>query len=151
MPENIIPNSDVQAGFILKLKNDAPLVTSLTVADGEGEKGIKEDQFQGDTFKYPAVRVDIQRQEPKNQVSPCILSSLFLTVRVYAEGTSSKPCDDITALVVKALHKQDVLNSPATFKIPEVLYNSMLGAIRTDDRLWMGVAIFTGNIYPPPT
>lgn len=140
----IIGNDVLQAGVIAKLKVDANLIARLGGNDG----GVKEDQYQGTRFTYPATRVDIQRQEPMNEAHPCTLSNLFFTVRVYAEGTSSKPCDEITALVAKALHRKQIVDDPVTFRIAEVLYNGMFGATKTDDRLWMGTVIFTGNVYP---
>ena len=57
----MIDNDDIQAGLVAYLK--AQTTTIVALLDSSGE--IKEDQWQGTTFLYPAVRVDLGPQLPK--------------------------------------------------------------------------------------
>ena len=52
----MIADNLVQADLITKLKS----IASVTNVLGDGILGIKELEWQGDEFKYPCVRLDLE-------------------------------------------------------------------------------------------
>ena len=59
----MISNDLVQAAIVAKLKADTTLVAWLTARSAENE--IRESQWQGTVFSFPAVRVELGTQEPR--------------------------------------------------------------------------------------
>ena len=55
----MISDELIQAAIISKLK----ATSSLTSLLAEGVAGVKEYQWQGDDFKYPAVRLDLEEND----------------------------------------------------------------------------------------
>jgi hypothetical protein len=52
----MISDEIIQAAILAKVKT----FTTVTERLAEGANGVKEFQWQGDTFKYPAVRLDLE-------------------------------------------------------------------------------------------
>ena len=145
----MIGNQIVQAGIIAKLKANTDLLAVMVgVQAGATVENIKEDQYQGRTFTYPAVRVDIQRQEPMNEKDQCDPAALFFTVRCYAQANSSQDADKLAEAVNNVLHKQQVDHTSAdgSYRIPRARSAGLAGAIRVSENLWMTSAAFTGNV-----
>lgn len=143
----MISNKLIQDGIVAKLKVDTDLTTALTAVNAEAGSGdIKEDQYVGRTFNYPAVRVELLPQTGINQASQCELSAINFNVRIYAEGTSSEDADVLAALVESALHKNQI--NSTTYRIAEILSQSLNPAFRVTERLWMAFVGFSANIYP---
>ncbi len=143
----MITNDIIQEDLITLLKANTALTTELTSQNTEsGEKQIKEDQYQGTLFEYPAVRVDIQRQDSLDNADQCDNSVLIFSIRCYAEDASSKRADVLAGLVNAAIHRQELVG--AAYKSPRMRNAGLLGAIRTDEELWMSTNIYNCNIYP---
>lgn len=92
-----IYNNDVQEAIISKLKADSGLTDYTTE--------IREDEWQGRTFTYPIIRVDLLRGVPQGEGS-CedrVREVVFSTI-IKSKQTSSKECNDISELVIPALN-----------------------------------------------
>jgi hypothetical protein len=87
---------EVQIALVDKLKTDTVLVALLGVSDK-----VKETQWQGSDFTYPAVRVE-------NDVMPspdgCSPDGVEITIFCLSEQKSSKQCSLIAAEVARLLH-----------------------------------------------
>jgi len=137
----VISHELVQAGIITHLKADAALIAWLTTFSAQNE--IRENQWQGVTFVYPAVRVDLLTQtEPGNP--PCYSQVLF-SVFAFTEGDSSKDCGVLGGLLDTALLRK---------KFSGTGYNSglilTLGGVpptRTAERIWQGLGQYQTNLY----
>lgn len=131
----------IQAGIIAKLKADSALTTFLT--DRSAGDEIRENQWQGRQFVYPAIRVDLLTQtEPGNP--PCYSQTAF-NVFAFTEGDSSKDCGILTGLVDTALIRK---------KFDGTGYNSgivsSLGTvppIRTAERTWQALGQYQANLF----
>jgi hypothetical protein len=136
------------------LKADSALVAAL----GNDASKIKESQFQGQDFEYPAIRVDMQLQTPIGSgTDRTRLSYGNWTIRVFSSDKSSQEADNLLGLVINALFdKQKIggtdLNNNVNFNLVRINIINTDPAFRVSDRLWMGTAVFEGllNIVSPP-
>lgn len=139
----------VQKAVMLKLKANAALVAALGSADR-----IKESQWQGTDFVYPAVRVDGGEQTPiGNGVDHLKLSTVSWSVRCYSEKDSSFEANNLIGLVLEALFNTQILNAtdennvPA-FSIIRIDTTVILPGIRTGERVWYSEAFFESVAHP---
>jgi len=87
---------EVQLALIERLKADTALVALLGTADQ-----IKETEWQGASFVYPAVRVE---NTVRPNVAYCPPDDVDITIFCLSEQKSSKQCSLIAARVSKLLH-----------------------------------------------
>ena len=131
----------IQAGVISKLKADTSLVAWLT--DRSAANEIRENQWQGRSFVYPAVRVDLLVQtEPGNP--PCFSQTLF-NVFAFAEGDSSKESAILAGLINSALLRKKF--SGTGFSSGLVISLGSVPPIRTGERLWQALLQYQTNIF----
>jgi hypothetical protein len=131
----------VQAGVVAKLKANTALIAWLTTYSAQNE--IRENQWQGRTFVYPAVRVDLLTQtEPGNP--PCYSQVLF-NVFCFTEGDSSKDCAVLAGLLDTALIRKKF--SGTGFNSGLVLTLGTVPPIRTGERVWQALGQFQTNLY----
>lgn len=131
----------IQAGIISKLKTDTSLVDWLT--DRSAGDEIRENQWQGVTFAYPAVRVDLLTQtEPGNP--PCHSQILF-NVFAFTEGDSSKECGVLAGLVDSALIRKKFTGTG--FDSGIVITLGSVPPVRTSERLWQALLQYQTNIF----
>ncbi len=95
----MIDNDDIQAGLVAYLKAQTTTVVALINSSGE----IKEDQWQGTTFVYPAVRVDLGLQLPK---ANCDAADVTFSILCYSEDASSQEADELAGTVNNDLHRK---------------------------------------------
>lgn len=89
---------EVQVAFIEHLKADATLVALLGSADK-----IKEVEWQGAEFTYPAVRVE-NDVLPDNTAPYCYPDNVNITIFCMSEKKSSKECQLVMKEVATYLH-----------------------------------------------
>lgn len=99
----MLRNDTIQAGLIEEFKSLSPVSTLLG-----GTTEIREDQWQGTQFVYPAIRVDIQNQIPS--IEGCAYGWIDAIVKVFSEGTSSLECDKIAGTVFQNLRRSFTRN-----------------------------------------
>lgn len=153
----MIDNSVIKADFIASLKGNATLIAALTKPDPDvqgqtigGAENIKESQWAGTDFIFPAVRAKINRQVPITNRQNCDHARLSFSIRVLTEGGSSKQSDEIAGIVSDHFHGD--AGGGKFFQgtgWSTYLRGSGLGAaVRTGERLWMSEAFFEGTVYP---
>ena len=149
----MIINSQIQQELVTRLKDGTrPEIAALHAALATDEE-IRENQFQGTQFAYPAIRVALTYLNPIEN-TPCrddIFRSYFSVVS-FSEGTSSLEVDTIAGLVAEALDEQ-MLNT-TTFVLPQrnfrtgnISLGSVNAAIRIGPRLWRAETFFRTSIY----
>lgn len=134
----MIDNDDIQAGLVAYLQ--AQTITIVALLDSSGD--IKEDQWQGTTFLYPAVRVDLGPQLPK---ANCDAADVTFSVLCYSENASSKEADELAGTVNTALHRKAFTKSSVRYSIYS---QGLIPAIREDDRTWRSEATFHATVEP---
>jgi hypothetical protein len=143
----MIANNIVQAAIVSWLQADANVIGSLP----EAAVGVKEAQYQGSDYKYPAVRVRVVRQTPDPTKEQCDHARFIGSIRCYAEGPSSLPADRLAGIVNARLHRAQIAGGTVgtdAFYIPRVYCEGLSGAIRLNERLWVSEVTVGGNVIP---
>jgi hypothetical protein len=133
----MLDNDDIQAGLVAYLKAQATVTALLS-----DSADIKEDQWQGTTFVYPAVRVDLGIQLP---IANCDASDIIFSILCYSEDASSKEADELAGTVNNVLHRKAFTNSSVRYSIYS---RGLIPAIRMDERTWRSEATFRATIEP---
>jgi hypothetical protein len=137
----MISDDLVQAAIITKLQADTTLIAWLTARSAASE--IRENQWQGVTFVYPAVRVDLLPQtEPGNP--PCYSQQLF-NVFVFAEGDSSQNCAILAGLIDSALIRKQMVGTG--FSTGHIITLGAIPPLRTAERIWQATRQYQMNLY----
>lgn len=124
----IIGDEVIQAAIIAKLKSLAPFGA---VASTE----VRELEWQGDSFTYPNIRVELEDNTPYyDEQLRCGIQRVEFSVYVFSEQRSSKEASQIKTLVTNALVGDGFSNSTIRFLPIRILDN--VPAIREDDRTW---------------
>ena len=127
----MLNTNDIQEAVIKYLKADATLVAMLS-----SSKEIKEDNWQGVEFSYPAVRVDIRNQlAPNASGNECGFSLVQFVVLCYSEQKSSKEANNIAWRVNQLF--QDKSFSYDGLLFSKVRSNGLIPATRKDDKTWV--------------
>ena len=133
----MLSNDDIQAGLIAYLKADTTIVALLAAGTS-----IKEDQWQGTTFVYPAVRVDLGIQLPR---ANCDGAETTFSILCYSEDASSQEADELAGTVNDQLHRKAFTKSSIRYSIYS---QGLIPAIREDDRTWRSEATFHATVEP---
>lgn len=98
-----------QAAWISYLKSQTQLVALL-----DSSLQIKENQWQGDEFKYPAVRLYIDYMPSVNGCGP---DDIDVTIDVFSEEKSSKQVAHISAVLQSILQKHPFTQNGIKFPL----------------------------------
>ncbi len=134
----MLNNNDIQAGIVAYLQAQ----TTTTVAMLNSTAEIKEDQWQGTTFVYPAYRVDLGPQLPKDN---CDAADVTFSILCYSEDASSNEADEMAGIVNNDLHRKAFTQSSVRYSIYS---QGLIPAIREDDRTWRSEAMFRATVEP---
>ncbi len=137
----MISNDLIQAAIISKLKADSALIEWLT--ERGSSKEIRENQWQGRSFSYPAVRVDLGTQT--EQGNPPCYSTMPFSIYSYTEDDSSQLCDVLAGLVNAALLRKRF--SGTGFSSGIVIADGLTSAARSSERVWRAAGLYRCNIY----
>lgn len=94
-----VTEENIQAAFISHLKAMTPLTSLLTGVSGTE---IREYQWQGADFVYPAVRVYV---DVYPSINGCGTDTADVCVEIYSEQKSSMEAKTISGVLVEQLHK----------------------------------------------
>ena len=132
----MLRNDEIQAAIIAKLKSNTTIVALLA-----SSSEIKEDQYQGDTFNYPGVRVQLNSNEPIIPNSDCPHTRIGLSILVFTEDDNTLEADRIAGIIHNELHsKQFVINGIAI----SLHTTNLVPAIRSDIRTWRSQIMMSG-------
>lgn len=101
-----------QAAWIAYLKSKTQLVSLL-----DSSLQIKEQQWQGDEFKYPAIRVAVDYFP---SVNGCGTDDIDVMIDVFSEEKSSKQAAHIAAVLQSILHKHPLSQNGVKFPMVNV-------------------------------
>jgi hypothetical protein len=121
----------IQADLITKLKT----ITTVTALLPDGTSGIKELQWQGDEFQYPAVRLDLERNEyVLDEQEMCGLYKVEFSLYIFSQERSSKQASQIKGLLEKVLTGTGWHGTNANYSRLRLL--DSVPAVREDERTW---------------
>ena len=121
-------NDQIQYAIIDYLKDDATVL-----AEFDSSEEIKEDQWQGTTFEYPALRVNLIESKPSNQTQNCSQAAIKLQIEVFTEDDSSRNCDRIAGIICNVLHPQQFTNQSINLALT---LENLVPAKRRDEKTW---------------
>lgn len=101
-----------QSAWIAYLKSKVQLVALL-----DSSLQIKEQQWQGDEFKYPAIRVAVDYFP---SVNGCGTDDIDVMIDVFSEEKSSKQAAHIAAVLQSILHKHPFSQNGVKFPMVNV-------------------------------
>lgn len=139
----MISNALLQKALVAKLKADAALVVLLSNSDIE----IREQQWQGRAFTYPAVRVNLLQQLPMFAMDPCQWFSLAFSVFVLSEDRSSFEADNIASVVNGVLHEAAWSETADDYRFHKCRSIGLNSAIRMSERVWRAEAFFNARLH----
>lgn len=135
----MIPNDTLQAAIVSMLKANTALVAELA-----NSNQVKESQYQGDDYSFPAVRVRLGTQTPYAANPTCGIGTLPFAVLVFSEQKSSQQCDHIAGVVSTEFHGKNVQSGGVLFN--KINTTGLVSAIRTGENLWLSEVQFTAMI-----
>ncbi len=140
----MIASDDLQASIITRLKANTALIAFLTTYAAQNE--VRETQWQGAAFVYPAVRVSIGTQNPIGD-GVCYLtnSEVTFTVHSFSESDSSQQADDLAGLVNTALMGGRLAGTG--FGSLVIQSDGLVHAVRTVGRVWQAQGLYRTFIY----
>lgn len=137
----VVSNNELAAGIRSKIIGISAIMDELA-----SENEVREHQYAGKSYGYPAIRIDVQRQSPGVvNTEKCVVNQAFWVIRVYDENDSSLDCDRIAGIVANQLDRSNI--DATNFQITVIYLNSLIGAVRVTEKLWMAQLVFTGNVY----
>jgi len=136
----VISNQVLQKDIIADLKALVALTALLKAA-----ADIKEDQYQGTTYGYPAVRVALARQAPYRIPEQCDHMTLTFSIRVYSEQESSKEADTVMGVIADRYHRHFFTGTGWKGWINR---EAVVSAALWAEKLWRSEAFFRVNVYP---
>ena len=139
----MISNALLQKSLIAKLKADTALVALLSSSDVE----IREQQWQGRAFTYPAVRVNLLQQLPMFIIDPCQWFSLTFSVFTLSEDRSSFEADNIASAVNDVLHESAWSEAIDGYRFHKCRSIGLNSAIRLSERIWRAEAFFNARLH----
>lgn len=137
----MISNTLVQKALITKLKAAASVTVLLN-----GAAEIREGQWQGRAFVYPAVRVTIGVQTPRLETSPCEWSRVSFSILSFSEERSSFEADNIIGTVNDVLHLA-AWDTADGFRFHKVYSSGLVSSVRMTERAWRGQAFFVADLH----
>ena len=132
----LIRNDEIKAGVTSKLKGNATIIAELSSSED-----IKESQYQGTEFIYPAVRVKIDDNTPENKTGCGQLA--VVTILVFSEEDSSLEADRIAGIIAEELHESAFKANSIAFSF---VVDNIIPAIRRDFRTWQSAVMIHGRV-----
>lgn len=140
----MISDDIVQAALIAEMKT----FTNLTALLPDGVNGYKELQWQGDTFTYPAVRLDLEDNSIYyDEQLRCTLQEITFSVYLFSQERSSKQCSQMKGLLINYFINNGFTGSGVQFLPIRLKDNNP--AIREDERTWRSAAQFITRAIAP--
>lgn len=123
----MISDELIQADLIAKLKS----ITSVTAITGVQE--VRELQWQGDTFTYPNIRLDLE--EVGYEIDEgCALYFAEFSIYVFSQERTSKQCSQLKGRLENSLTSLGFTGQYAKYNQLRLLDN--VPAVRQDSMTW---------------
>lgn len=134
-------NNQIQKNIVAHLKSITALVAELTAFDSSANE-IRENEWQGDNFVYPNIRVRMINNNPDGDTSSCNSTSVNVGVMVFTQDYSSLEADKIAGIISVSLHgKTYIANNVELF----LRTTNILPAIRSDRNTWRAECLMQGK------
>lgn len=129
-----VSDDQIQAGLISYLKGKATIIAVVTVVE------IREDQWQGEDFDYPNLRVRLISNIPGTQNCPHVFEC---GIQVFTEDSSSKNADRIAGIIANELQEKGFSSNSLAFTCR---VTNQVPAVRNDIRTWRSEVLIRGTV-----
>jgi len=130
----MLSNDQIQAGLVAYLKSKTLIIAEVTASE------IRENEWQGTSFKYPNIRVRMISNTPPTHDS-CNLTKISVSFLVFTEDASSKNADKIAGIINDTLHNKSFSSTSIEFSL---WTTNLIPAIRSDERTWRSEVLMNG-------
>jgi len=128
-------NDEIQAAILAYIRSKATITAVITSTE------MREDQWQGTTFVYPAIRIRMISNVPSD--TNCNYNNISLSIMVFTDDASSQNADKIAGIINQALHdKSFSSNNIAIF----LRATNLIPAFRSDIRTWRSEVLMNGIV-----
>jgi len=136
-------NDEVQAAIIAYLKANATILAELVDIHGDPvPEEIREDQWQGENFSYPNIRVRLISNVPLLD-EQCDFSTLTVSIMVFSEEASSQEADRIAGIIHGIMHQRSFEQNSIAFTLRTT---NLIPAVRQDIRVWRSEVLMSGIV-----
>jgi len=134
-------NDQVQYAIVDYLKNGTACSTVRDQLSDTDE--IREDQWQGTAFSYPAIRVRMIWNKPRvPQDSNCSQANIRLSIEAYSEQDSSQQADRISGIIHSVLHARQFANQSVNLMLRTI---NLVPARRLEENVWKAECMMEGT------
>jgi hypothetical protein len=138
----MLRNDEIQAALVAYLKTVTAVTNLLITFDNpSGTLEIREDQWQGDEFGYPNVRIRMISNIPYGDSSQCNASTFTVSMMAYSEDFSSYEADKIAGIISTSLHGKSFTQGSVAVVIRTT---NLIPAVRDDRRTWRSECLMQG-------
>jgi len=132
---------DLLKGALVSYLKSKSTITDLL----DSAADIKEEQWQGRDFSYPAVRVHISSWQPGP--TDCSFAEFDASVTCFSEQASSAECDKLSGIISNVLHEGAFSQTVESQNLKIIIWISVLiPAVRRDSRTWISQILLKGRI-----
>lgn len=134
-------NDQIQYAIVDYLKNGTACSTVRAELSDTDE--IREDQWQGTAFSYPAVRVRLMFNKPKPPADEnCSHANIRLSIEAYSEDDSSQEADRISGIIHNVLHARQFSNQSVNLFLRTI---NLIPARRLEEHVWKAECMMEGT------
>jgi hypothetical protein len=133
----MINNADIQASWIAKIKATPSIVARVLAVE------VREDQWKGQTFSYPNIRVKLGSLMPTTPNNNCHIFRSEVSIRVYVEQKSSKTADEIAGIIATAFWGKPFTNGAVKFTAINLTSVMPADVPEWDEQSWLSEVNFS--------
>jgi hypothetical protein len=128
-------NDEIQAAILAYIKTVITITAEVTVIE------MREDQFQGEDYTYPNIRIRLISNNPLNDDPSCSHQNVTFSIMVFSEDASSLEADRIAGIINTALHGKSIISNSISFFFRTT---NLVPAIRQDKTTWRSEVLMLG-------
>lgn len=126
-------NDEIQAALLSYIRSKPTITAVITTTE------MREDQWQGTTFTYPAIRIRMISNVPSTK--QCNYNDISFSFMVFTEDASSQNADKIAGIINQALHDRSFSSNNIAFFLKTT---NLIPAIRSDKTTWRSEVMMSG-------
>jgi hypothetical protein len=133
----MLNNADIQASWIAKIKVTPTITARVSAVE------VREDQWKGQTFSYPNIRVKLGSLMPTTPNNNCQIFRSEVSIRVYVEQKSSKTADEIAGIIATQFWGKPFTNGAVKFTAINLTSVQPADVPEWDEQSWLSEVNFS--------
>ena len=138
----MLRNDEIQTAIVAYLKTKTAITSLLITEDNvTGTSEIREDQWQGDNFLYPNIRVRMISNAPFGDSDQCDASTFTVSIMSYSEEASSQQAEKISGIISTSLNAKSFVQGSVSMFLRTT---NLIPAVRADTHTWRAECLMQG-------